>query len=101
GRFPLRSPLFPSTTLFRSLLWTREDDTTHDLYRPPARNALTGAFGADGRLNAVRVQLVAPSVTARWAPAVVADGTIDPFAVESRSEEHTSELQSRENLVCR
>lgn len=65
------------------LLWTREDDTTHDLYRPPARNALTGAFGADGRLNAVRVQLVAPSVTARWAPAVVADGTIDPFAVES------------------
>src|SRR5207302_10053133 len=28
-------------------------------------------------------------------------GALLPFAGEGRSEEHTSELQSRENLVCR
>src|SRR5256886_12370562 len=28
-------------------------------------------------------------------------GTVDPLALEARSEEHTSELQSQSNLVCR
>ncbi|MGH8176324.1 MAG: molybdopterin cofactor-binding domain-containing protein [Steroidobacter sp.] len=63
------------------LLWTREDDTTHDKYRPPARNTLSGAFDSTGKLDAVRMHLVAPSVTARWAPAAVANA-VDPFAVE-------------------
>ena len=64
------------------LLWTREDDTTHDKYRPPARNTLSGAFDSSGKLDAVRIHLVAPSVTARWAPAVVANA-VDPFAIEA------------------
>ncbi|MBC7983479.1 MAG: xanthine dehydrogenase family protein molybdopterin-binding subunit, partial [Candidatus Obscuribacterales bacterium] len=64
------------------LLWTREDDTTHDAYRPPARDTVAGAFGADGRLNAFKLRLVGPSVTSRWAPSVVANGALDPFAVE-------------------
>jgi isoquinoline 1-oxidoreductase beta subunit len=65
------------------LLWTREDDTTHDPYRPPARDPVSGAFGADGRLNAFKMQIVSPSITSRWAPAVVANGALDPFAVEA------------------
>lgn len=64
------------------LLWTREDDTTHDKYRPPARNTLTGSFSSEGRLDALRIHLVAPSVTARWAPAVV-EKMVDPFAIEA------------------
>src|SRR5690606_41966076 len=36
----------------------------------------------------------------RVADPMSADATHDPFP-ELRSEEHTSELQSRENLVCR
>jgi isoquinoline 1-oxidoreductase beta subunit len=64
------------------LLWTREDDMTHDYYRPPARNTLTGSFDGEGKLNAVKIHLVAPSVTARWAPAVV-EKAVDPFAVEA------------------
>ena len=64
-------------------LWTREDDTTHDVYRPPARDLAAGAFGSDDRLKAVRLRLVSPSITARWAPAVVANGALDPFAVEA------------------
>jgi isoquinoline 1-oxidoreductase subunit beta len=64
------------------LLWTREDDTTHDKYRPPARNTLTGAFDSAGKLDAVKIHLVAPSITARWAPAAV-ETMIDPFAIEA------------------
>jgi isoquinoline 1-oxidoreductase beta subunit len=65
------------------LLWTREDDTTHDKYRPPARNTLSGAFDGDGKLNTVKVHLVAPSITSRWAPGAVPQGTPDPFAIEA------------------
>ena len=65
------------------VLWTREDDTSHDKYRPPARNSMSGAFDGAGKLETVKVHLVAPSVTSRWAPAVVANGAIDPFAVEA------------------
>ncbi len=65
------------------LLWTREDDMTHDQYRPPARNTLSGAFDDAGKLNAVKIHLVAPSITARWFPAAVANGAVDPFAVEA------------------
>lgn len=64
------------------LLWTREDDTTHDKYRPPAVNVAQAGFGADGKMNAVKLHLVAPSITSRWAPAVVKD-IVDPFAVEA------------------
>ena len=65
------------------LLWTREDDTTHDKYRPPARNTLSAAFDAAGKLDTVKIHLVAPSVTSRWAPGAVPKGGIDPFAVEA------------------
>jgi isoquinoline 1-oxidoreductase beta subunit len=65
------------------LVWTREDDMTHDKYRPPARNTLSGSFDAAGKLNAVKIHLVAPSITSRWFPAAVANGAVDPFAVEA------------------
>jgi isoquinoline 1-oxidoreductase beta subunit len=66
------------------LIWTREDDTTHDVYRPPARDTVAGALDADGRLVAWQLQLVGPSVTARMFPGVVADPKVaDPFAIEA------------------
>lgn len=64
------------------LIWTREDDMTHDKYRPPARNACSAALDDQGNLSAFKLQLVAPSITARWAPAVVKD-IVDPFAIEA------------------
>jgi isoquinoline 1-oxidoreductase subunit beta len=64
------------------VLWTREDDTTHDKYRPPAVNVAQAGFDAEGKMSAFKLHLVAPSVTARWAPAVVKD-IVDPFAVEA------------------
>jgi len=65
------------------LLWTREDDMTHDKYRPPARNTLTATFDSEKKLNAVKIHLVAPSITSRWAPAALANGAIDPFSIEA------------------
>src|SRR5437660_627841 len=64
------------------LLWTREDDTTHDVYRPPAFDTAIGAFDKSGKLIAWKLRLVGPSVTARLFPAVVAK-SIDPFAIEA------------------
>ena len=64
------------------LLWSREDDTTHDAYRPPAFNKVTAALGADGKPLAWQLNLTGPSVTARMFPAVV-ESAIDPFVIEA------------------
>ncbi len=73
-----------ATGLPVKLIWTREDDTTHDAYRPPAYDQVAGAFDADGRLVAWQLHLVGPSITARMFPPVVADPAVpDPFAVEA------------------
>ncbi|HEX5048393.1 MAG TPA: molybdopterin cofactor-binding domain-containing protein, partial [Gammaproteobacteria bacterium] len=64
------------------LLWTREDDTTHDYYRPPYRHRCTAALKPDGALAAWKLEICGPSVTSRWAPAAVAN-QIDPFVLEA------------------
>src|SRR3712207_8214374 len=73
-RRPPRSTLFPYTTLFRSFLWLRRA-------APPPRE--------DDIRRAVHEGPTGASPPARA-------GT-----EQSRSEEHTSELQSRQYLVCR
>src|SRR2546427_1488905 len=82
-RRPPRSTLFPYTTLFRS-------------------PALTGEFRARSAaaiLAAVRTGEGGPSTL----DPVSRNPTLRPQACPpgSRSEEHTSELQSQSNLVCR
>jgi isoquinoline 1-oxidoreductase beta subunit len=64
------------------LVWTREDDMTHDKYRPPAFDQATGAFDDKGKLIAWNLHLTGPSITARWFPAAV-EKQVDPFAVEA------------------
>ncbi|HUQ09740.1 MAG TPA: xanthine dehydrogenase family protein molybdopterin-binding subunit [Steroidobacteraceae bacterium] len=66
------------------LVWTREDDMTHDAYRPPALDQATAAFDAKGKLTAWQLHLTGPSITARMFPAVV-EKMVDPFAVEAAS----------------
>jgi isoquinoline 1-oxidoreductase beta subunit len=66
------------------VIWSREEDTTHDAYRPPAHHQAAGALDGEGRLVAWQLHLVSPSVTARMFPAAVADPKVaDPFAVEA------------------
>jgi isoquinoline 1-oxidoreductase beta subunit len=56
------------------LIWTREDDMGHDVYRPPAREELEGGLDAGGNLIAWRLHITSPSITQRFAPQ-----TTDPF----------------------
>src|SRR2546430_11670430 len=78
-RRPPRSTLFPYTTLFRSIFnsarrsWTKEEDN------------LLGTMS--DRDLAEQLGRTFAAVRAR--------------RIEFRSEEHTSELQSQSNLVCR
>src|SRR5688572_33021415 len=76
-RRPPRSTLFPYTTLFRSC-------------------AHAGAARARGRDDSLRDRTAAGGAHSRRA--LRASGEPEPRA---RSEEHTSELQSQSNLVCR
>lgn len=50
------------------LIWTREDDTTHDLYRPPAREEVRAGLDASGKLVAWELHITSPSITARFDP---------------------------------
>src|SRR3712207_8984725 len=79
-RRPPRSTLFPYTTLFRSDggrgVVGQQLDVASEPVDDPGAELVAGGVGDDARVG------------------LVADA-------EARSEEHTSELQSRQYLVCR
>jgi len=66
------------------LIWSREDDVTHDFYRPPSLHVVRGAV-AQGRITALEHKLISPSVTARAFPGFVKDG-LDPFMTEGTAD---------------
>src|SRR3712207_7283563 len=82
-RRPPRSTLFPYTTLFRSVpgLAVAVDLLAHQLG--------LGHLGDAGRHELAREDLVVVGVP------------VPLLRLGQRSEEHTSELQSRQYLVCR
>src|SRR5207247_10843727 len=96
-QFPPASARFPYTTLFRSVIYggtlrlsSRMGDTEIQLQRPKR---------ADARRNYEKLVAAARAVFTE-------DGTSAPLEDVAeragvRSEEHTSELQSRVDLVCR
>src|SRR2546427_6322721 len=85
-RRPPRSTLFPYTTLFRSPVFPFYNGIFHSPYWP------------EGKL-----------IDPRWGPHGLRETLLWPIMdffkperiSELRSEEHTSELQSQSNLVCR
>jgi isoquinoline 1-oxidoreductase beta subunit len=50
------------------LLWTREDDMTHDTYRPPIREDVSAGLDGGGKLSAWNMHIISPSITARFDP---------------------------------
>jgi len=50
------------------LIWTRENDITHDVFRPPAREEVSAGFDASGTLIAWKLHITSPSITARFDP---------------------------------
>src|SRR3712207_7333940 len=81
-RRPPRSTLFPYTTLFRS-------SSLPSISRISSRKACSSSLNARWT-----IVTSAPAVT----PGTSHHGRAD---ARTRSEEHTSELQSRQYLVCR
>src|SRR5438552_13654597 len=85
-RRPPRSTLFPYTTLFRS-------------------HAREGAAGQPrarlGRGHGIGAGHGVPITSVSHAPASAAPNTPARVSRRCRSEEHTSELQSPDHLVCR
>ncbi len=63
------------------LIWTREDDTRHDFYRPASFHTLAGGLDAQGKLVAFDYKMVSSSITNRMFPGVVKDD-LDPFMTE-------------------
>src|SRR2546429_5780354 len=87
-RRPPRSTLFPYTTLFRSVL--RQTARDH------SRRAAPGVAAVHG----TDAQAPLRKGAARRGQTQGGRGHLQ-LAIHGRSEEHTSELQSRLHLVCR
>src|SRR5947207_9793215 len=89
-RLPPISTLFPYTTLFRSdLVWTASVDS-----------GTSGLKGYGLYRDGLRVaQVLSPATST--SDAGLAPMTSYGYSVSARSEEHTSELQSHSDLVCR
>ena len=63
------------------MIWSREDDMTHDSYRPGGIFKFTAGVDAKGKLTALKFKSTSPSISSRLFPSIVKDG-VDPFAVE-------------------
>src|SRR3712207_6973934 len=87
-RRPPRSTLFPSTTLSRSL-GDKEEQLCHTTTLGPISPAPT-------MMPASTSATCSPSLSRRTQA-----GPSSSWTCTRRSEEHTSELQSRQYLVCR
>src|SRR5690554_7499571 len=96
-RLPPRSPLFPYTTLFRSKVIDASglhvfpgviDDQVH--FREPG-------LTHKGTIATESKAAIAGGITSF----IEQPNTVPNAVTQERSEEHTSELQSRPHLVCR
>src|SRR3712207_9002454 len=98
-RRPPRSTLFPYTTLFRSEAWMWYREHVGRERTPIVDTWWQTETGAIMISPLPGVTAAKPGSAMTPLPGIGAD-VVDDQA-QSRSEEHTSELQSRQYLVCR
>src|SRR5690554_6971106 len=87
-RRPPRSTLFPYTTLFRSIVTLAQTGSAR-CFHAPSPSALSGRAASE-RFSSASIKDTSGNSSASTT-----------LAATTRSEEHTSELQSRPHLVCR
>jgi isoquinoline 1-oxidoreductase beta subunit len=63
------------------LLWTREEDTTHDVYHPVTQCKMTGAFDDKNNLVALHMRISGQSILAYQLPARMVNGK-DPLTFQ-------------------
>src|SRR5690606_39621491 len=103
SRPPCRTPAAPAVGALRKFLpRAPRCELGHDLLlRPRGTKVFSGLLTSFGHVSTLALQ-AAPPIT-RWCTSR-RDRAPTPWwcaPAGARSEEHTSELQSRENLVCR
>jgi len=64
------------------VIWTREEDIQHDMYRPYYYDRMSAGLDADGTPTGWVHRIAGSSIVTRYAPSWIKDG-IDPDAVES------------------
>src|SRR5262245_463785 len=81
GRRGVTQDFVPSAVLIAKevgapvkVLWSREEDTRHDYYRPVAMARMTAGIGADGLPLAWHVRMTGNSIWATLMPATVRNG---------------------------
>jgi isoquinoline 1-oxidoreductase beta subunit len=63
------------------VVWTREEDIQHDIYRPAYRDVISATLSG-GKITAWKYRVSGSSIMARWAPSIFVNG-IDIDAVDS------------------
>src|SRR5690606_40941232 len=94
-RRPPTATLFPYTTLFRSVLKMPDEDFSIQA------SALNHWFGAGEARKQALFDIDLRIKRGSFIVMVGPSGSGKTTLLTLRSEEHTSELQSRENIVCR
>jgi len=67
------------------VIWSREEDIQHDMYRPYYYDKISGGLDAEGKLVAWKHRIVGSSIMARFFPAAFKDG-LDSDAVDGAVE---------------
>jgi isoquinoline 1-oxidoreductase beta subunit len=69
------------------VLWTREEDMQHDLYRPAVANQVSASIDEFGKLRTLHHRIVSPSILQYVYPAAVKPD-FDPSCLEGALETH-------------
>ena len=69
------------------LIWTREEDIQHDLFRPYYYDRISAGLDGNGKVTGWSHRVTGSSVMARWAPpGMKMGGKLDPDAIEGAAE---------------
>jgi isoquinoline 1-oxidoreductase subunit beta len=68
------------------IVWSREEDIQHDVYRPYYYDRFTAGFDAQDRLVAYHHRVTASSILARWAPPAFVNG-LDIDAIDGAAKQ--------------